>query len=355
QDRARFPDALHLLRPGIRRETGPGPPRLRRRGPNRRGDVSPFEGLANERGPRGGLGRPRPDGGNVGARTEGRGGGRRRRPRGRSHGVARRPRRPRGESDPGVPRPDHGHRRRRRGRRRRLRPRGREAMKIAIVGGSGYTGGELLRLLLRHPKVEVGQVTSDSMAGKPVSRAHPNLRKVTDLVFTPHADLDSCDLLFLAMPHGRSMVRIPEFLVRAGKVIDLSADFRLKDPALYREYYGVEHPRPDLLATCHVFLRDSSTTKDLWKIFRDAYGSEPFVRIVTEASGLYRFPEPKILAGTNFCDVGFAVDPHAGRVVAVAALDNLMKGAAGTAVQCMNLVAGYPETMGLEFLGLHPA
>src|SRR5947208_4664311 len=99
-------------------------------------------------------------------------------------------------------------------------------MKIAIVGGSGYTGGEILRLLLRHPKVEVGQVTSDSMAGKPVSRAHPNLRKVTDLVFTPHADLDSCDLLFLAMPHGRSMVRMPEFLVRAGKVIDLSADFR---------------------------------------------------------------------------------------------------------------------------------
>jgi len=121
-------------------------------------------------------------------------------------------------------------------------------MKVAIVGGSGYTGGELLRLLLRHPKVEVGQVTSDSMAGKPVSRAHPNLRKVTDLVFTPHADLDSCDLLFLAMPHGRSMARMPEFLLRAGKVIDLSADFRLKDPALYREYYGVEHPRPDLLA-----------------------------------------------------------------------------------------------------------
>src|SRR5207302_391486 len=77
-----------------------------------------------------------------------------------------------------------------------------------------------------------------------------------------------------------------------------------------------------ILATCHVFLKDSIGTKDLWKIFRDAYGSEPFVRIVTEASGLYRFPEPKILAGTNFCDVGFAVDPHAGRVVAVAALDN---------------------------------
>ena len=340
-------------------------------------------------------------------------------------------------------------------------------MKVGIVGGSGYTGGELLRLLLRHPKVEVAQVTSDSMAGKPIGRAHPNLRKVTDLTFTPHSDLEPCDLLFLAMPHGRSMGRMSQFLVRAGKVIDLSADFRLKDPALYREYYGVEHPRPDLLAqsvyglpelhreairqatlvsgpgciataailaihplakaglidperlvvdaktgssaggvdggtasqhpersgvmriyapvghrhtaeieqetgvkvalschavepvrgilaTCHAFLQDSVTSKDLWRVYREAYHGEPFVRIVTEPAGLYRYPEPKILAGTNFCDVGFALDAHANRVVAVAALDNLMKGAAGTAVQCMNLVAGYPETMGLDFLGLHP-
>jgi len=340
-------------------------------------------------------------------------------------------------------------------------------MRVGIVGGSGYTGGELLRLLLRHPKVEVAQVTSDSMAGKPIGRAHPNLRKVTDLTFTPHSDLEPCDLLFLAMPHGRSMGRMSQFLVRAGKVIDLSADFRLKDPALYREYYGVEHPCPDLLAqsvyglpelhreairqatlvsgpgciataailaihplakagvidperlvvdaktgssaggvdggtasqhpersgvmriyapvghrhtaeieqetgvkvalschaveavrgilaTCHAFLQESVTSKDLWRVYREAYHGEPFVRIVTEPAGLYRYPEPKILAGTNFCDLGFALDAHANRVVAVAALDNLMKGAAGTAVQCMNLVAGYPETMGLDFLGLHP-
>ena len=306
-------------------------------------------------------------------------------------------------------------------------------MKVGIVGGSGYTGGELLRLLLRHPKVEVAQVTSDSMAGKPIGRAHPNLRKVTDLSFTPHSDLEPCDLLFLAMPHGRSMARMPDFLVRAGKVIDLSADFRLKDPALYREYYGVEHPRPDLLAqsvygmpelhreairqatlvsgpgciataailaihplakaglidperlvvdaktgssaggvdggtasqhpersgvmriyapaghrhtaeieqetgvkvalschaveavrgilaTCHAFLQESVTSKDLWRVYREAYHGEPFVRIVTEAAGLYRYPEPKILAGTNFCDLGFALDAHANRVVAVAAL-----------------------------------
>jgi N-acetyl-gamma-glutamyl-phosphate/LysW-gamma-L-alpha-aminoadipyl-6-phosphate reductase len=75
---------------------------------------------------------------------------------------------------------------------------------------------------------------------------------------------------------------------------------------------------------------------------------------VREAQGLYRLPEPKILAGTNLCDVGFAVDEHAGRVVAVAALDNLMKGAAGQAVQCMNLMSGYPEASGLDFVGLHP-
>ena len=340
-------------------------------------------------------------------------------------------------------------------------------MKVAIVGGSGYTGGELLRLLLRHPKVEIAQVTSDSMAGKPVGRAHPNLRKATDLAFTPHSELDPCDLLFLAMPHGRSMERMPEFLAKAGKVIDLSGDFRLKDATKYPQYYDLEHPHPELLAksvyglpeihreeirnatlvsgpgciataailairplakaglidlervvvdaktgssaggadggpasahaersgvirayaptnhrhtaeieqeagvkvalschaveavrgilaTCHTFLTEFATEKDLWRVYRDAYGKEPFVRIVKEASGLYRYPEPKILSGTNFCDVGFALDEHAGRVVAISALDNLMKGAAGTAIQSMNLVAGYPEAMGLDFLGLHP-
>src|SRR5437773_12310032 len=292
-------------------------------------------------------------------------------------------------------------------------------MKVAIVGGSGYTGGELLRLLLRHPKVEVGQVTSDSMAGKPVSRAHPNLRKVTDLMFTPHAELDPCDLLFLAMPHGRSMERMPEFLARAGKVIDLSADFRLKDAAQYPRYYDTEHPNPELLAksvyglpeihreeikdatlvsgpgciataailairplakaglidpervvvdaktgssaggadgglasahaersgvirayaptnhrhtaeleqevgvkvalschaveavrgilaTCHAFLQDSVTSKDLWRVYREAYHGAPFVRTVTEPAGLYRCPEPQIRTGTNFCDVACA-------------------------------------------------
>ncbi|HEV8595271.1 MAG TPA: N-acetyl-gamma-glutamyl-phosphate reductase [Thermoplasmata archaeon] len=340
-------------------------------------------------------------------------------------------------------------------------------MKVGIVGGSGYTGGELLRILLHHPKVEVTQVTSDSLVGKPMSRAHPNLRKVTDLTFTPHAELDETDFLFLATPHGRSMERMPEFLVRAAKVVDLSADFRLKDPRSYERYYGRKHPHPEMLAkavyglpelhreaikdatlvsgagciatagilalrplaragaidpekvvvdaksgssasgaeggpasmhaersgvmrlyaaeghrhtaeveqetglkvglschaveavrgvlaTCHAFLNQPVSEKDIWRWYREAYGKEPFVRVVKDSSGAYRLPEPKILAGTNFCDVGFALDEHTQRVVAVAALDNLMKGAAGSAVQCMNLMSGYSEAMGLDFVGLHP-
>ncbi|MCI4372527.1 MAG: N-acetyl-gamma-glutamyl-phosphate reductase [Thermoplasmata archaeon] len=340
-------------------------------------------------------------------------------------------------------------------------------MKVAIVGGSGYVGGELLRLLLRHPEVEVTQVTSDSMAGKPIGRAHPNLRKVSPLLFTPHASLGPADATFVATPHGESMARMPELLASGGAVFDLSADFRLRDPDQYPRYYGRTHPHPDLLAsavyglpevyreeirtgsfvavpgciatasilalrplvkaglvdpqhvivdaksgssasgrdagpaglhaersgvmrayapaghrhtaeieqeagvrvaltchgveavrgvlaTVHVYSPRPVEEKELWRIYRAAYGSEPFVRIVHESDGIFREPEPKILAGTNFCDVGFAVDPHAQRIVALAAIDNLMKGAAGAAVQCFNLRAGFPETTGLEFLGLHP-
>ncbi len=340
-------------------------------------------------------------------------------------------------------------------------------MKAAIVGGSGYVGGELLRLLVRHPEVEVAQVTSDSMAGKPVGRAHPNLRKATDLAFVPHSALRPADVTFLATPHGESLARVPGLLDEGGIVVDLSADFRLHDTAAYLQYYHREHPRPDLLAksvyglpelhrealrgaqliavpgciatasilalrplvaaglldsrpvvvdaktgssasgqepgpagthaersgamrayaaaghrhtaeieqevgvpvalschaveavrgvlaTGHAFVLRSMDDKELWRTYRAAYGAEPFVRIVHETDGIHREPEPKILSGTNYCEVGFASDPHAGRVVALAALDNLMKGAAGNAVQCLNVRAGFPETTALDFLGLHP-
>jgi N-acetyl-gamma-glutamyl-phosphate/LysW-gamma-L-alpha-aminoadipyl-6-phosphate reductase len=108
------------------------------------------------------------------------------------------------------------------------------------------------------------------------------------------------------------------------------------------------------LATAHVFPREPLAEKDLWRAYRAAYSGEPFVRIVRERQGTYRLPEPKILAGSNYADVGFALDEATGRVVSICAIDNLMKGAAGTAVQCMNLMLGLDERAGLGFPGLHP-
>jgi N-acetyl-gamma-glutamyl-phosphate/LysW-gamma-L-alpha-aminoadipyl-6-phosphate reductase len=92
----------------------------------------------------------------------------------------------------------------------------------------------------------------------------------------------------------------------------------------------------------------------LWQAYRAVYNDEPFVRIVKDRAGIHRAPDPKILAGSNFVDVGFELDPDSGRVVALAAIDNLMKGAAGSAVQAMNVMYGFKETTGLEFPGLHP-
>ena len=340
-------------------------------------------------------------------------------------------------------------------------------MKVAVVGGSGFVGGELLRLLLGHPEVELTQVTSDTMAGKPVSRAHPNLRKRTTLSFVPRSELRPADVTFLSVPHGESAGTVPELLTTGGPIIDLSADFRLRDRSGYPTYYGWEHPAPELLrsavyglpelhrdelrsaaliavpgciaaatilalhpvarvegvdgrrvivdaksgssasgreagpagvhaersgvmrayaptghrhtaeieqetgarialschaveavrgvlSTIHVTTTRPFDEKELWKVYRAAYGTEPFVRVVHESDGIFREPEPKILAGTNYCDLGFAVDPHGERLVLLSAIDNLGKGAAGNAVQCFNLRMGFPETTGLEFAGLHP-
>jgi len=337
---------------------------------------------------------------------------------------------------------------------------------VSIVGGSGYTGGELLRLLLFHPHCAVQQITSERFAGKFVHNAHPNLRKATRLKFCAISELEPCDLLFLCLPHGQSMGRIDEFRGLAPKVIDLSADFRLASTAPYESYYGREHERSDLLdafvyglperhreaiqsadlvacpgcnatatilalsplhkrnliesvvievkagsseggnaandashhpersgsvrsykptghrhvaemkqelpgpaihfsatsiemvrgilATCHVFLNADITEKDVWKIYREDYAHEPFIRIVKERSGIHRYPEPKLLAGANYCDIGFERDPDSNRLVVISAIDNLMKGAAGQAVQNFNLMLGLAETTGLEFPGLHP-
>ncbi len=342
---------------------------------------------------------------------------------------------------------------------------------VSIVGASGYTGGELLRLLLFHPNAHVKQITSERYVGKYAFKIHPNLRKTTQLQFHNQSELQPCDVLFLCLPHGTAMHQIERFQSLAPKIIDLSADFRLKSKDDYTTWYGEAHPKPDwlkrfvygipelhreemkradcissagcnatavilglhplflnhlvdpdrtvaevkngsseggnqpsegshhperagcvrsykptghrhaaemiqelgkgepihihfsatsidmvrgVLATCHVFLKDNADEKAIWSLYRKAYGEEPFIRIVKDREGIYRYPEPKLLIGTNYCDIGFEKDPHSNRLVVISAIDNLMKGAAGQAVQAFNIMHGFKETAGLEFPGLHP-
>lgn len=339
----------------------------------------------------------------------------------------------------------------------------------SIVGGSGYGGGELLRLLLAHLCVEVKQVTSRSHLGEYVYQVHPNLRKRTQLKFSDPAALEPVDVLFLAQPHGLAQHHIEEYASLAPKIIDLSADFRLRDAAFYEQWYGEKHAAPEwltkfvyglpelhrdemrnanyvsgvgcnatasnlallplvkadlldlsspifieikvssseggaegnlgslhaeranvirtfsafghrhtaeviqemgvnnisltmtavelvrgVLATAHARVNQGVATRDLWKAYRAVVNENPFVRVVKEQRGIYRVPEPKILAGTNYADLGFELDESNGHVVSICAIDNLMKGASGSAVQCMNLMMGWEETLGLEFMGLHP-
>lgn len=344
-------------------------------------------------------------------------------------------------------------------------------VKVSIAGASGYSGGEALRLLLGHPGVDVVQVTSERLAGQPVVVAHPNLRGRTGLRFTRLDELTPVDALFLCLPHGESSRRMKELAGLAAKLVDLSADFRLKDLAAYEKWYGQVHPCPErlgefvygipelhrpelanargaaaagcnatasilalhplyaagvarqretvievkagsseggaasseashhperancirsykpaghrhqaeirqelgldpavplhfsatavdlvrgLLVTAHVFPDRRLEEKDVWRIYRQAYAGEPFIRLVKSREGICRFPEPKLLWGTNYCDIGFELDPDTGRLVVLAAIDNLMKGSAGQAVQCFNLMHGFAENTALDFPGLHP-
>lgn len=340
---------------------------------------------------------------------------------------------------------------------------------VSIVGGSGYGGGELMRLLLGHPQVEVKQVTSRSHLGEYVYQVHPNLRKRTLLKFCDPASLEPVDVLFLALPHGETQKKINEYAALAGKIIDLSADFRLKDAKTYEAWYHQPHSAPDwlgkfvyglpelhraemagasyisgvgcnatasnlallplvqaglvdlavptlieikvgsseggaegnagsnhaeranvvrtfsafghrhtaeviqelgvskvsltmtavdlvrgVLATAHAYVKPGVTNKDLWKAYRALANENPFIRLVKEQRGIYRVPEPKVLVGSNYADIGFELDEASGHVVSICAIDNLMKGAAGTAVQCLNVMMGWDEMSGLEFSGLHP-
>lgn len=124
-------------------------------------------------------------------------------------------------------------------------------------------------------------------------------------------------------------------------------------PTIHMTVTSIEMVR-GVLATVHAFLRQPAQEKDLWRAFRACYADEPFVRIVKSNVGIFRLPEPKILAGSNWADVGFALSEDGRKVTLLCAIDNLMKGAAGSAVQCLNVMMGWDERTGLEFPGLHP-
>lgn len=336
-----------------------------------------------------------------------------------------------------------------------------------IIGGTGFTGGELLRLLLFHPEVNVTQITSRSEVGKFVHSVHPNLRGATNLQFIHPDQVQPCDVLFLCLPHGQTASQIDHYAGLASHIVDLSADFRLNSAEDYQRWYGQPHPAPSwldrfayglpelnretirtsnyvsgvgcnattlnlalyplvqagllnqawveikvgsseggntpnsgshhpirsgavrtysatghrhmaevqmilgedapihfsvtaiemirgihLLAHCQ--LANPVAEREIWKLYRGAYRDEPFIRLVSSKTGLHRLPEPRIVAGTNFCDIGFELDTDGQHLVVIASLDNLGKGAAGSAVQSMNLMFGFEETAGLQFVGIYP-
>ncbi len=346
-----------------------------------------------------------------------------------------------------------------------------------IVGASGYTGGELLRILAVHPELEVQVATSREYAGKPVSYVHFNLRGFYRNLRFEQLNLDrlteKCDVVFLAVPHGVSLEIVPKLWETGVKlIVDLSADFRLKNPEEYKRWYGREHPYPDLLekavyglpelhrdelrnarliaspgcnstaaifaaapvvreklvdldhlvvdvkvgsseagskpspgdhhperenairpysaeghrhvaeveqelsrlagrevrvafvphavsairgalATLHAWLVGDVDERRVWRAYAQMYGREYFVRIVR--TGLLRYPDPKYVIGTNFVDVGFAVEERIGRMAGFAAIDNLVRGAAGQAVQAANIALGLDEKLGLDYPPLKPA
>ncbi|MYB30855.1 MAG: N-acetyl-gamma-glutamyl-phosphate reductase [Cenarchaeum sp. SB0663_bin_5] len=347
-------------------------------------------------------------------------------------------------------------------------------MRVGVIGASGYVGGEVLRLLVNHPDVEITAVTSRKHAGQYLHRIQPSLKGFTDLTFS-ELDYDKlsdkCDLIITAVPHGNATEIVKAFYDRGIRIIDLSADYRLHNPDDYTKWYGWDHPHPDyleksvfgvpelhrnkiknaqlvscpgcmavtstlalaplisndiidtkyivvdskigssgagagagtahamragvirpykpskhrhtgeieqelsalagssirvsmsphavdvvrgILCTNHTFLKKDVTSKELWRIYREAYSKEKFVRLIRDQQGLYKFPDPKFLVGSNFCDIGFDIDPDNNRLIAISASDNLMKGAAGSAVQNLNVMHGLDEMVGLRYTPLTP-
>jgi len=349
-------------------------------------------------------------------------------------------------------------------------------LKIGVIGASGFVGGELLRLLTLHPEVEVTSATSRKYAGQYIYRVHANLRNLTDLQFTNQdieKSIDSSDLIFTAVPHGTAVDIMPRLVESGVKIVDMSADFRLKKADNYPKWYNYTHPHPSLLkrflfglpeirrekmkgarlvscpgcmaltsilslspllngniidqkriivdakigssgagvastratnhaerygvirpykpvghrhtaeveqelsiisgsevsvlmsthgvnlvrgilCTSQLFLKKSLAISDIWKLYREAYHEEPFIRLVRDKQGIYRFPDPKVVIGSNYCDIGFELDDQNDRLVVMAATDNLVKGAAGNGIQCMNLMLDFEETTGLEAAPIHP-
>ncbi len=337
-------------------------------------------------------------------------------------------------------------------------------MNVGIIGAPGYTGAELLRMLVEHPSLKVTVATADSHSGQGAAELYPSLAAAyPDLVYsaTDVERLDGLDLVFLAMPHGQSQALVPELAGRVGHLVDLAADFRLKDASLYPTWYGAEHRAPEwlkrfafglpelfrseltgapliaaagcyvtaaalalapfvraglvettgiivdaasgtsgsgrglrdsmhfahvdgdfsayglldhrhtpemeqaigaqilftphlapmtrgILATCYARPAGVSTTAEAIEVLQTAYRSEPFV-VVTEApSGT------KATFGSNCAHVTARVDPRTGWLVVLCALDNLVKGASGQALQCANLALGLPETAGLPMAAVYP-
>lgn len=335
---------------------------------------------------------------------------------------------------------------------------------VGIIGASGFTGAELLRLLAQHPELEVRLATGDTQAGTRVAELYPSLGAAyPDLVFVPYdaAGVAGLDLVFLALPHGASQAIVPELIGKVEHLVDLAADFRLHDPALYPEWYGEPHTAPELLgdfayglpelfrddlraashvavpgcyptaaslalaplvragvvertgiivdaasgvsgagrppkpsttfctvdedftayglldhrhtpeieqvtgasvlftphlapmnrgilATCYARPTGPSSTGELLGVLRQAYAAEPFV-VVSDGS-----PSTKATLGSNCAHVTARYDERTGWVLAIAAIDNLTKGASGQAIQCANLLLSLPETTGLPIAGVYP-
>lgn len=345
-------------------------------------------------------------------------------------------------------------------------------IKAGIIGATGYTGAELVRILSGHPQAELVVVTSQSYVGQEFTRVYPSLNRFTDLICTEQ-DLDKIlpqvDVLFLALPHGLSMEVAQAGVQQGKKIIDLGADFRLNDSSEYQQWYKVEHQAPELLreavyglpelnrhqiasaqlignpgcyptsiilglapllskglidiesiiadsksgvsgagralsqgahyaecnenikaynigkhrhlpeieqelgkiaqqaltisftphltpmirgilSTIYAKLTVDVSQQELDSIYQEFYANEYFVRLLPTEN----LPQTKWVAGSNFCDIAITKDERTKRVVVTSAIDNLIKGASGQAVQNMNIMFGLAENCGLDFPGMYP-